>query len=204
MITIIDYGAGNLSSVDKAFRKLGRETTITSDPSVVESAAIIVLPGVGAAGDAMKSLHGLGLIEPIKESITRGVPFFGICLGMQVLLTETEESGGQRCLGVVPGFVRLLSPELKVPHIGWNQVHQQVRHPLFEGIPDKANFYFVHSYYPDPGDQNAVAGTTEYGAVFCSAIAQDNILATQFHPEKSGNWGLRLLRNFLRFADARK
>ncbi len=199
-IAIIDYGAGNLSSVCKALRKLGEDPIITSDPSTVKSAGIIVLPGVGSAGDAMAGLGKLGLIDAIKESIHRGIPFLGICLGLQVLLDFSEESSGQPCLAVVPGRVRKLGTSLKVPHIGWNQVRQKVQHPLFRGIPDLSNFYFVHSYYPEPEEQADVAGTTEYGLEFCSMIARENLVATQFHPEKSGRWGLEMMKNFLEMA----
>jgi glutamine amidotransferase len=204
MIAVIDYGAGNLSSVSKAIAKLGLSSSITSDPDVVRSSEILVLPGVGASGDAMLRLTQLGLQDAIRDSIARGVPFLGICLGLQILLDVSEESGGQSCLGVIPGAVRLLPKGPKVPHMGWNQVSQMFSHPVFGGIPDGSDFYFVHSYYPDPKNERLVAGRTSYGVTFCSVVASDNVIATQFHPEKSGTQGLHLLANFFRFAGERK
>ena len=198
MIAIIDYGAGNLRSVAKAVAKLGYQAEVTCDPSSVLSANIVILPGVGAAGDTMDNLQRLGLVEPVKQIIKEDRPFFGICLGLQVLLTSTEESGGYECLDLIPGTVRLLPPDLKVPQMGWNQVKQKISHPIFEGIPDKSNFYFVHSYYVDPSDKSVVAGETDYGIDFCSMIVIDNLVATQFHPEKSGEIGLKMLSNFLK------
>ena len=200
MITIIDYGAGNLRSVAKAVAKLGYEAEISSDPQKVLAADIVILPGVGAAGDTMDSLQDLGLVEPVRQVIAGSRPFLGICLGIQVLLTSTEESGGYDCLDVIPGVVKLLPPDLKVPQMGWNQVKQKMPHPIFEGIPDGANFYFVHSFYIDPADKSVVAAETDYGIDFCSMLIRDNLVATQFHPEKSGELGLRLLRNFLAFS----
>ena len=200
MITIIDYGAGNLRSVAKAVAKLGYEAEISSDPQKVLAADIVILPGVGAAGDTMDSLQNLGLVEPVRQVIAGSRSFLGICLGIQVLLTSTEESGGYDCLDVIPGVVRLLPPDLKVPQMGWNQVKQKMPHPIFEGIPDGANFYFVHSFYVDPADKSVVAAETDYGIDFCSMLIRDNLVATQFHPEKSGELGLRLLRNFLAFS----
>lgn len=200
MITIIDYGAGNLRSVAKAVAKLGYEAEISSDPQKVLAADIVILPGVGAAGDTMDSLQNLGLVEPVRQVIAGSRPFLGICLGIQVLLTSTEESGGYDCLDVIPGVVKLLPPDLKVPQMGWNQVKQKMPHPIFEGIPDGANFYFVHSFYVDPADKSVVAAETDYGIDFCSMLIRDNLVATQFHPEKSGELGLRLLRNFLAFS----
>jgi len=200
MIAIVDYGAGNLSSVFKAVANIGFSSTVTSDPDVVRSSQTLVLPGVGSAGDAMQRLQQLGLQDAIQDSIRGGVPFLGICLGLQLLLDVSEESGEQPCLGVIPGAVRRLPKGLKVPHIGWNQVKQCVKHAVFSGIPDNSEFYFVHSYYPDPRDRNVVAGETGYGVNFCSVLAVDNIVATQFHPEKSGLQGLKLLANFFGFA----
>lgn len=200
MIAIIDYGAGNLQSVAKALARLGRAAEVTSAPDRVLNARAVILPGVGAAGDAMRNLERLGLIEPIKRVIAEGRPFLGICLGLQVLLTSSEEGGGCRCLNVFPGTVRLLPPGLKVPQMGWNQVRQKVRHPVFDGIPDGSDFYFVHSYYADPLDRSLVAGETEYGTAFCSVLVKGNLVATQFHPEKSGGVGLRFLENFITFS----
>jgi len=198
MIAIIDYGAGNLRSVAKAVARLGYSAKVTSEPVDVTKADIVILPGVGAAGDTMESLLKLGLVEPVRQVIRQSRPFLGICLGLQVLLTNTQESGGYDCLDIIAGKVRLLPPELKVPHMGWNQVKQQKPHPVFEGIADESYFYFVHSYYVDPQDQAIVAGVTDYGLQFCSLITTGNLVATQFHPEKSGEVGLRLLSNFLK------
>ncbi len=198
MIAIIDYGAGNLRSVAKAVAKLGYQAEITSDAQIVSNADTVILPGVGAAGDTMDSLQKLGMIESIKKVNAEGRPFLGICLGLQVLLTATEESGGYDCLGLIPGMVRLLPSGLKVPEMGWNQVNQKMEHPVFDGILDGSNFYFVHSYYVDPIDKSVVAGETEYGVNFCSMIMKDKMVATQFHPEKSGDMGLKLLGNFLK------
>mgnify|MGYP005845417017 CR=1 FL=1 len=200
VIAIIDYGAGNLRSVTKALAHLGHAAEVTSAPERVLSARTVILPGVGAAGDAMASLQRLGLIEPIKQVIAEGRPFLGICLGLQVLLTSSEEGGGCRCLSVIPGTVRLLPQGLKVPQMGWNQVRQKMHHPVFDGIPDGADFYFVHSYYADPLDRSLVAGETKYGTAFCSVLVQRNVVAVQFHPEKSGDVGLRFLENFITFS----
>lgn len=204
MIAIIDYGAGNLRSVAKAIAVLGYQAEVTTDPRRVLTADVVILPGVGAAGDAMDSLRRLGLADPIKRVIREGRPFLGICLGIQVLCTSTEESGGYACLDVIPGKVRLLPSGLKVPHMGWNQVSRKVSHPIFAGIPDEANFYFVHSYYVDPVDRSVIAGETDYGIPFCSIMITGNLVATQFHPEKSGEPGLRLLDNFMKLSLGRE
>src|SRR5512136_760806 len=200
MIAIIDYGAGNLRSVANAIAKLGHQPTVTSNLGDLRGAAAIILPGVGAAADTMRNLEKLGLSEAIRRAVADGVPMLAICVGMQVLFDETEEGGRHRCLGIIPGVVRRLPPGLKIPHMGWNQVNQRTRHPLFESIPDGANFYFVHSYRAEPEDSAVVAGTTEYGVQFCSAVVRGNLMATQFHPEKSGENGLRMYENFLRLA----
>ena len=199
-LVVIDYGAGNLRSVAKAFASLGQEPTVTSSPSALSRADAVVLPGVGAAGDTMRSLERLGLIEPIRRYVASGRPFFGVCLGMQVLFSTSEEGGEQPCLGLVPGRVRRLPPGLKVPHMGWNQVRQLRRHPLYADIADESYFYFVHSYYCEPEDASVAIGETLYGVPFCSVLARGNIVATQFHPEKSADVGLRLYRNFLEMA----
>ena len=203
MIAIIDYGAGNLRSVAKAIEKVGYACQVTSNPHQVMAAEAVILPGVGAAGDTMRSLEGLGMVEPIRRIIAQGCPFFGVCMGLQVLDTFRVAGGGQECLGVLPGVVRRLPSGLKVPHMGWNQVRRRVAHPLFRGIPNGANFYFVHSYYAEVDDSLAAA-ETDYGLNFCSVIIRGNLVATQFHPEKSGNLGLRLYYNFLRFSLGRK
>jgi len=200
VVTIIDYGAGNLRSVVNAVTRLGYRSKITSKAEDVSAAQTLILPGVGAAGDTMANLNQLQLTDPIIRYISDGKPFLGICIGLQVLLSGTEEGGWHDCLGVIPGKVKRLPEGQKIPHMGWNQVKQVMPHPVFDGIPDEANFYFVHSYYADPDDESFVAGNTDYGVTFCSAIARDNLVAVQFHPERSGEHGLRFYDNFLKLA----
>ena len=202
MIAIIDYGAGNLRSVTNAITKLGYQPKIISRPNEVFDARAVILPGVGAAADTMENLKVLGLVDSITRFIVDGRPFFGICMGLQVLFTGTEEGGWHECLNLIPGRVRRLPSGLKIPHMGWNQVEQRFSHPIFEGIPNKANFYFVHSYYVEPDDKSLIAGETQYGISFCSVIALNNLVATQFHPEKSGEFGLRMYDNFIKLAMA--
>ncbi len=204
MIAIIDYGAGNLRSVTNALVKLGYQPKVTREPEDVLNAAAVIFPGVGAAADAMQSLRDSGLDEAIQEVIREGQPLFAVCVGMQVLMSSTEEGGRNECLGIIPGTVKRLPAGLKVPHIGWNQVKQMARHPIFEDIPDESNFYFVHSYYAEPEDTIVVAGTTEYGITLCSVLIKDNLVATQFHPEKSGTIGLRMYDNFLKMAGVKE
>jgi glutamine amidotransferase len=200
MIAVIDYGAGNIRNVVNAIHKLGYQVKLTSDPDEVISAETVILPGVGAAGDTVSSLKKLNLVEPVRRVIAENRPFMGICIGLQILFTETEEDMGQKCLDVFPGKVKKFPAGRKIPHMGWNQLNQKITHPVFEGVPDNSNFYFVHSYYVDPEDQSLVAGTTDYGLDFCSIIAKGNLIGTQFHPEKSGDTGLKILDNFLRNA----
>ena len=200
MIAIVDYGAGNLRSVINAVSKLGYRPKVTSSPDAVLNAQAVILPGVGAGSDTMTNLIKLGLANSIRQLIDKGRPFFGICIGLQVLFSITEEGGWHECLDVIPGRVRKLPLGLKIPHMGWNQVKQMISHPIFDGIPDDANFYFVHSYYVEPDDKLLVAGETEYGIRICSIIARGNLVATQFHPEKSGDVGLRLYDNFIKIA----
>ncbi len=200
MIVIVDYGAGNLRSVANAITKLGYQPRITSSISEVLNAQAVILPGVGAAADTMENLRTLGLASPICQLIAEGRPFFGVCIGLQILFSGTEEGGWHECLGVIPGRVRKLPSGLKIPHMGWNQVKQRLSHPIFEGIPDEANFYFVHSYYAAPEEKSLVAGETDYGIPICSVIARGNLIATQFHPEKSGEAGLRMYSNFINLA----
>jgi glutamine amidotransferase len=204
VIAVIDYGAGNLRSVSNALVKLGYRPKVTREPEDVCNAAAVIFPGVGAAADAMQSLKESGLDEAIREVIREGQPLFAVCIGMQVLMSSTEEGGWNECLGVIPGTVKKLPAGLKVPQIGWNQVKQLVRHPIFDDIPDESNFYFVHSYYAEPEDMTVVAGTTEYGVTLCSVIIKDNLVATQFHPEKSGAIGLKMYDNFLKMAGAKE
>ena len=200
MIAIIDYGAGNLRSVANALVELGCEPRVTGKPSDVLDAAAVIFPGVGAAADAMQSLAESGLDDAIRQAIRQEQPLLAVCIGMQVLLSATEEGGWHECLGVIPGAVKRLPSGSKVPHMGWNQVKQRAEHPIFDGIPDGANFYFVHSYYADPENGAVVAGTTEYGVTMCSVLIKANLIATQFHPEKSGERGLRMYANFLKIA----
>jgi glutamine amidotransferase len=199
-LVIVDYGAGNLRSVFKAVAHIGYDPQISSQRSAVESADVVIMPGVGAAADTMSNLARCGLVDPIREFIASGRPFLGVCMGLQALLTVSEEGGEHPCLDIVPGRVRRLPEGLKVPHMGWNRVRQRRSHPVFEGIPDGAFFYFVHSYYADPLDESVVVGETDYGVNFAAVVAKDNIVATQFHPEKSGQLGLRIYENFLRAA----
>lgn len=200
MIAIIDYGAGNLRSVVNTISRLGYQAKVTSSPAEVLKAQAVILPGVGAAADTMANLRQQGLDSPIRQFIAERKPFLGVCIGTQVLFSGTEEGGSHECLGIVPGAVRRFAPGLKVPHMGWNQLKQKISHPVFEGIADGANFYFVHSYYVEPDDKALVAGETEYGIPFCSVVARDNLIATQFHPEKSGEVGLKIYDNFIKIA----
>ena len=199
-IVIVDYGAGNLRSVVNALRHIGQDVRVTDDPALVAEAEVIILPGVGAAASAMEELKKRRLVEPLCHHISSGKPFLGVCLGLQLLFTVTEEGGVNHCLGVVPGRVKKFAAGLKIPHMGWNQVRQNIAHPIFEGIPDNTDFYFVHSYYGVPDIPAQVAGQTDYGVTFCSVVAQDNLVATQFHPEKSGEMGLMIYRNFIKLA----
>ncbi|MFC1963807.1 imidazole glycerol phosphate synthase subunit HisH [Chloroflexota bacterium] len=200
MIAVVDYSAGNLRSVVNAITRLGYAPRVTSYPEEVLGAEVVILPGVGAAADTMANLTRLGLVAPIKQVITVGRPFLGICMGLQLLFTATEEGGWHECFGVFAGRVKRLPPSLKIPHMGWNQLRQKGKHPVLKDIPDRANFYFVHSYYVEAEDRSLVIGETEYGIDFCSMIARDNLVATQFHPEKSGEVGLKLYDNFLKMA----
>jgi glutamine amidotransferase len=198
MIAIIDYGMGNLRSVSKALEAVGHQPIVTRDAASIQNASHVVLPGVGAFGDCMSNLQQYGLIEPIKAAIRSGKPFLGICLGFQLLFTESEEFGKHEGLNMFPGKVRAFSKDqsLKVPHMGWNQVYIQRPCPLFEGIADGAHWYFVHSFFVDPGDKQITATTTMYGLPFTSSIWKDNVVACQFHPEKSQSAGLQLIKNF--------
>jgi len=196
-VVIVDYGAGNLRSVERAVTRAGFEPVISGRPEDVAAADVLIVPGVGAAADTMRNLRERGLVEPIRQYIAAGRPFLGVCMGLQALLTVSEEGGEHECLGVIPGRVRRLPHGLKVPHMGWNRVRQRRPHPVFDGIPDEAYFYFVHSYYPDPEDGSVVVGETDYGVTFASVVATDGLVATQFHPEKSGEVGLRFYQNFL-------
>ncbi|HOA51125.1 MAG TPA: imidazole glycerol phosphate synthase subunit HisH [Thermogutta sp.] len=197
-VTIVDYGMGNLRSVQKAFERLGLRAEITDVPDRILIAERLVVPGVGAFGDAIQELERRGLVKPIMKFIESGRPFLGICLGLQLLFEKSYGNGVHKGLGLLRGdVVRFELPsEFSIPHMGWNQVRQECPTPLMRDIPDESYFYFVHSYYVVPTDPEVVAGTTDYGVRFCSMIRQDNVFATQFHPEKSQSLGLQLLRNF--------
>jgi imidazole glycerol-phosphate synthase subunit HisH len=197
MLAIIDYGMGNLRSVYMAFRRLGVEAQVTSDPGTLMQAQAVVLPGVGAFGDAMSNLRTLALVEPIRELIAADRPLIGICLGLQLLFESSNEMGEHRGLGVLPGRVRRFPRELTVPHMGWNQIHQARPIPLWRGLPDHAYAYFVHSYYVEPEDASVIAATTDYGIDYASVVARGNLYGIQFHPEKSQAVGERILRNWL-------
>jgi glutamine amidotransferase len=202
MIAVIDYGAGNLRSVLNALGRLGYQAKITSTAGELASAQVMILPGVGAAADSMDRMAKLGLVDPIRRFIAEGRPFLGVCIGLQLLLTGTEEGGWHECLNVIPGVVRRLPSGLKIPHMGWNQLKQRASHPIFSDIPDEADFYFTHSFYAEPEDESIVAGTTSYGLPMCSMIIRDSLIATQFHPEKSGEYGLKMYANFLKMASS--
>jgi imidazole glycerol-phosphate synthase subunit HisH len=197
MIAVVDYGAGNLASVANALDKIGAPVIVTYNPEDIRKADGVIVPGVGAAADTMKHLSSLNLTDVVLDVIRNGTPYLGICMGMQVLLSRSYEGGEHPCLGVIEGSVLRLPEGLPIPHMGWNQVKQQGAHPLFAGIPDETDFYFVHSYFAQPEDEAWIGGMTEYGRWFTSAVCRGNVMGTQFHPEKSGYWGLRLLENFV-------
>ena len=220
-IIIIDYESGNLRSVAKALETTGVTPVVTGDPSALAAADAVVLPGVGSGPAAMDALRARKLVEPLHDFVNSGKPFLGVCLGLQLLLDHTEE-GDAPCLGIVPGTVKRLPSEskasspsppgqvastggesnrpLKIPHMGWNSVQIRGDHPVLQGIPQDSYFYFVHSYYAAPKDEATVVGVTDYSVPFCSIYACGNVVATQFHPEKSGDVGLRFYRNFVDWA----
>lgn len=204
-LVVVDYESGNLRSVSRALESHGVTPLVTGDPKELADADALVLPGVGAGPAAMSALKERGLVEPLREFAASGRPFLGICLGLQLLLDWTDEDPGADCLGIVPGKVKRLPDDekgtsLKIPHMGWNSVALSAQHPAFCGIESGSYFYFVHSYFAQPQSGSGVIGTTEYGLPFCSAYARDNVVATQFHPEKSGPVGLRIYRNFVDMA----
>lgn len=202
MIAVVDYGMGNLRSVVKGFEKVGVTAEVTADPAVVRAAAGVVLPGVGAFGMAMAHLRAAGLDDAIRDVVAAGTPFLGICLGLQLLFTESEEFGPVRGLDILPGRVVRFFPDgapagVKIPHMGWNAITKAAPTPVLADVPDGAYVYFVHSYYPVPDDPAVVATTTEHGGLrYASSVARGNLYACQFHPEKSSAVGLRMLRNF--------
>ncbi len=201
MIAVIDYKAGNLTSVRLAFEALNAPVEVTSDPTVIDAAERVVFPGVGAAGAAVHDLNELRLRPAIEQAARSGKPFLGICLGTQILLDSSEEDGGTACLGLVPGRVKRFRPNDhfdKIPQMGWNTVVFRREHPVFAGIESRSEFYFVHSYYPAPDHRDHWLAETEYAdAAFASIVGRGNLIATQFHPERSGRIGLKLLENFV-------
>jgi len=199
VIAVVDYGRGNLGSVEKALGRLGMRAIITQDPRAVADAEAVVLPGDGAFHDAMGTLEALGLLAPIRGCVDAGRPFLGICLGYQLLFTESDEFGQGKGLDVISGAVRRFPSGLKVPHMGWNQVEHTGDLVLFDGVPSGAHFYFVHSYYPEPTGPSFSMATCTYGVTFPAAVERAGLFATQFHPEKSQRWGIRLLENFAAF-----
>ena len=199
VIAVVDYQAGNLRSVERALERCGADALVTSDAAEIEGADALVFPGQGANDSSMRHLREKALVEPIRGFIKGGRPFLGICLGLQLLL-ESSEEGVEPGLGVLAGRVRHLPEGTKIPHMGWNQVDLRKKHPVLDAAPRGSYFYFVHSYYADPEDASAVAGLTTYGVEFCSAVAWDNVVGVQFHPEKSGDAGLALYRSFVQTA----
>ncbi len=197
-VGIIDYGVGNLRSVEKAFAAVGCEAVVSADEKILQRVERLVLPGVGAFGACMKALTERGFDRLVTERVAQGTPLLGVCVGMQMLFEESEEFGMTRGLGLLPGRVSRFSDELVVPQVGWNQIRQRLAHPLFEGIADETFFFFVHSYYCEPADSRVVLGETDYGVAYASVVAHENISGVQFHPEKSQAAGLRLLANFAR------
>ena len=195
-VAIIDYGVGNLRSVEKAFAATGCEAIVSGDERVLLEAERLVLPGVGAFAACMTALKERGFDRLVHERAEAGTPLLGVCVGMQLLFDESEEFGSTAGLGLLRGKVRRFKTDLVVPHIGWNRIHQQQPHVLFDGIEDGAFCYFVHSYYCQPGDDTVVAGATDYAGRYASVVAKENICGVQFHPEKSQDVGLRMLRNF--------
>ena len=199
MTAIIDYDAGNLRSVEKALQALGEETVITRDRDEILSADRVILPGVGAFGDAMEKLHQYGLVEIIRQVVQNGTPFLGICLGLQLLFEESEESQGVLGLGILKGKIRRIpdTPGLKIPHMGWNSLILRPGTRLFSGLGEEPYVYFVHSYYLEAADPEIVAASADYGVVIHAAVESGNVFACQFHPEKSSDTGLQILKNFI-------
>jgi glutamine amidotransferase len=196
VIAIVDYGRGNLGSVEKAFERVGIPALVTEDPRAVDEAAAVVLPGDGAFHDAMTNLAARQLLDPLRRALDGTRPFLGICLGYQLLFSTSEEFGEGRGLDVIPGVVRRFPEGRKVPHMGWNRVEHDGSLALFDGIPSGAHFYFVHSYYPEMPAADVATAWCTYGVRFAAAVQRGRVHATQFHPEKSQRWGLRMLENF--------
>ena len=202
MVAIIDYDAGNIKSVQKAIEYLGEEVIITRDAEVILSASRVILPGVGAFGDAMEKLHKYNLVDVIREVVKREIPFLGICLGLQLLFETSDETPGVQGLGILKGKIKRIpdNGELKIPHIGWNSLVFPNKGRLYEGISKESYVYFVHSYYLDAEDKDIVVATTEYGTTIHASVEQGNVFACQFHPEKSSSVGLKILDNFLKIS----
>ena len=196
-VVILDYDAGNLRSVVRAVERIGARPEVASVGAALDQADAVILPGVGAAADTMRNLRQRGLVEPIREYVAADRPFLGVCMGLQALMTASDEGGGHDCLDILPGRVVRLPGGRKVPHMGWNRVRRKRESALFDGIPDGAYFYFVHSYYCDLSEAGDVLASTDYGVEVAAVVQRSNLAATQFHPEKSGAYGLRLYRNFL-------
>ena len=197
-VIILDYGAGNLRSVVRAVERVGASPEVASVPAALDEADVVILPGVGAAADTMHNLRARSLIEPIREYIAADRPFLGVCMGLQALMTVSEEGGEHACLDILQGRVVRLPEGRKIPHMGWNRVELRRPTPLFDGIPDGAHFYFVHSYYCAMSEPDDVVAIADYGTEVTAAVERGRLAATQFHPEKSGAYGLRIYRNFLR------
>lgn len=195
-VAVIDYGVGNLRSVEKAFAATGCRAAVSEDERVLRAAERLVLPGVGAFGACMRALSERGFDRLVREKVEAGTPLLGVCVGMQLLFEESDEFGATPGLGLLRGRVRRFDDELVVPHVGWNRIEQVCEHPMFDGVGNGSFFYFVHSYYCEPSDKSVVAGETEYGVRYASVVAKANICGVQFHPEKSQDVGLRLLKNF--------
>ena len=203
MVAVIDYGMGNLRSVSKALETVGAEVKVTNNPEEIVKAEAIVLPGVGAFYRGMENLRNLGILPAIFKTVEEGKPFLGICLGLQLLFTKSEEHGINKGLGLIKGKVRRFEPALKIPHMGWNKVKLQITSHksqvgIFDGVPNNSYFYFVHSYYVEPEDKNVILAATGYGVEFASAVTKGNIFGVQFHPEKSTGLGLKILENFVK------
>lgn len=196
-VVILDYDAGNLRSVVRAVERIGARPEVASVGAALDQADAVILPGVGAAADTMRNLRQRGLVEPIREYVAADRPFLGVCMGLQALMTASDEGGGHDCLDILPGRVVRLPAGRKVPHMGWNRVRRKRASALFDGIPDGAYFYFVHSYYCDLSEAGDVLASTDYGVEVAAVVQRSNLAATQFHPEKSGAYGLRIYRNFL-------
>jgi len=198
-IAIIDYGVGNLRSVEKAFAATGQDAIVSSNKEELQKAKRLVLPGVGAFAACMSALHVYGLVDLVLERVKEGVPMLGVCVGMQMLFEGSDEFGKSEGLGLLKGRVRRLSDDLIVPQVGWNRIHQNRKHPLFSGIVDDSFFYFVHSYFCEPEDGELIVGETSYGRNYASVVVSRNVCGVQFHPEKSQAVGLKMLANFATF-----